>query len=73
MKKKKFIENDKLKKFIDNSNETIQAKYLAIIEQLEKFGKLIYPYGEKIDKNLFVIIKNSRQLNLTRVFFIILI
>lgn len=55
MAKKTYIAVKKVRQFIDVLSDEVQAEYLKIVEQLEKDGRLVEPYGKKLDKGLFEI------------------
>lgn len=45
----------KVRGFIDRQPDEVQAEYIKIVEQLEKDGRLIEPFGKKLDRDLFEI------------------
>ncbi|MDF7825254.1 type II toxin-antitoxin system RelE/ParE family toxin [Pontiellaceae bacterium B12227] len=51
--KKTYIAVEKVRKFIDQQSDVVQSEYLKIVEQLESDGRLVEPYGKKLDKGLF--------------------
>ena len=53
MAKKTYIAVKKLRQFIDMQSDEVQAEYLKIVEQLEQDGRLVEPFGKKMDKGLF--------------------
>ncbi len=53
MTKKKYIAVKKVRQFVESQSNEVQAEYLKISEQLEKDGRLVEPFGKKLDKNLF--------------------
>jgi phage-related protein len=53
MAKKIYIAVKKLRQFVDMQSDEMQAEYLKIVEQLEKDGRLVEPFGKKLDKGLF--------------------
>ena len=53
MGKKIYIAVQKLRQFIDAQPDKVQAEYLKIVEQLEQDGRLMEPFGKKLDKGLF--------------------
>ena len=55
MAKKTYIAVEKVRRFIDQQSDVVQAEYLKIVEQLETDGRLAEPYGKKLDKGLFEI------------------
>jgi hypothetical protein len=55
VKKKSYIAVKKVREFIDQQPDEVQAEYLKIVEQLEKDGRLIEPFGKKLDSDLFEI------------------
>ena len=55
-RKKRFIELPKVTAFIGGQSKDIQAEYGEIVDRLEIDGRLVMPYGEKIEgENLFAI------------------
>ncbi|HCE46836.1 MAG TPA: hypothetical protein DET40_25090 [Lentisphaeria bacterium] len=55
MKKKQYLEFPKLKEFLAGQSVEINAEYMRITDELEQEGKLEYPQGEKVEKDLFAI------------------
>ena len=55
MKEKYYLEFPKLKEFLEGQSVEINAEYMRITDELEQEGKLEYPYGEKVEKDLFAI------------------
>lgn len=53
MVKKYYTAVRKLRQFIDAQSDEVQAEYLKLVEQLEKDGRLVEPFGKKLDKGLF--------------------
>jgi len=53
MVRKVYIAVKKLRQFIDTQSDEVQAEYLKITEILEKDGRLVEPFGKKLDKGLF--------------------
>ncbi len=53
MVKKIYIVVKKLRQFIDTQSDEVQSEYIKIVEQLEKDGRLVEPFGKKLDKGLF--------------------
>ena len=53
MAKKTYIAVKKLRQFIDMQSDEVQAEYLKIVEQFEQDGRLVEPFGKKMDKGLF--------------------
>ena len=53
MAKKTYIAVKKLRQFVDMQSDEVQAEYLKIVEQLEQDGRLVEPFGKKMDKGLF--------------------
>ena len=53
MARKTYMAVKKVRQFIDSQSDDVQAEYLKIVEQLEKDGRLVEPYGKKLDKGLF--------------------
>ncbi len=43
----------KVRSFVDQQPESVQAEYLKLVERLESDGRLVEPYGKKLDKGLF--------------------
>ena len=55
-KKKTYTELPKVKEFIAGQSEDVQIEYRKIVGMLEIEGRLVMPYGEKIEgENLFAI------------------
>ena len=55
MAKKTYLAVKRVRQFIDAQSDEVQAEYLKIVEQLENDGRLVEPYGKKLDKGLFEI------------------
>ena len=55
MKKKHYLEFSKLKEFLEGQSVEINAEYMRITDELEQEGKREYPYGKKVEKDLFAI------------------
>ncbi|HBM17137.1 MAG TPA: hypothetical protein DD381_12460 [Lentisphaeria bacterium] len=53
MKKKKYIELDRVTKFFATQSKDINNEYIVIVNVLEVEGKLNAPLGEKVNKSLF--------------------
>ena len=53
MKKKIYLAVKSVRQFIEHQSDEVQAEYIKIIEQLQKDGRLVEPYGKKLDKGLF--------------------
>ncbi|MEN8254498.1 MAG: type II toxin-antitoxin system RelE/ParE family toxin [Verrucomicrobiota bacterium] len=53
MVKKTYMAVKKVRTFIDAQPEAVQAEYIKLVEQLEQDGRLVEPYGKKLDKGLF--------------------
>ncbi len=53
MAKKTYMAVKKVREFIDAQPDEVQAEYIKIVEQLEQDGRLVEPYGKKLDKGLF--------------------
>ncbi len=53
MIKKTYIAVKKVRQFVDTQPDEVQTEYLKIVEQLENDGRLVEPFGKKLDKNLF--------------------
>lgn len=63
MKKKSYVAVKKVREFIDRQPDEVQAEYLKIVEQLEKDGRLIEPFGKKLDSDLFEIrVRRGKQI-----------
>ena len=43
----------KLRLFVESQPDEVQFEYLKIVEQLEEDGRLVEPFGKKLDKGLF--------------------
>lgn len=68
MKKKTYIELPNVADFFDEQPDEVIAEYAAIIQLLEEHGRLISPYGEKVEQNLFAL-RLTRSRNV-RVFYV---
>ena len=55
MKKKHYLEFPKLKEFLERQPIEVNAEYMRITDELEQEGKLEYPQGEKVERDLFAI------------------
>ena len=55
VKKKSYMAVKKVREFIEKQPDEVQSEYLKIVEQLEKDGRLIEPFGKKLDKEFFEI------------------
>lgn len=55
MAKKTYMAVKKVREFIDAQSDDVQAEYVKIVEQLEQDGRLVEPFGKKLDKGLFEI------------------
>ncbi|MBM4152466.1 MAG: type II toxin-antitoxin system RelE/ParE family toxin [Kiritimatiellaceae bacterium] len=67
VKKKSYIAVKKVREFIECQPDEVQAEYLKIVEQLEQDGRLIEPFGKKLDSELFEIrVRRGKQV---RVFY----
>ena len=65
MSKKIYIAVKKLRQFIDSQPDEVQFEYLKIVEQLEEDGRLVEPFGKKLDKGLFEMrIRRGRQVRI---------
>ena len=53
--KKSYIELPNVTEFMVSQPESVQVKYERIIDLLEEKGRLISPYAEKVEKDLFAI------------------
>ena len=53
MIKKIYIAVKKLRQFVDTQPDEVQSEYIKLVEQLEKDGRLVEPFGKKLDKGLF--------------------
>lgn len=55
-KKKRFVELPKVTEFIEAQTEDVQTEYREIVGKLETEGRLVMPFGEKVEgENLFAI------------------
>ena len=68
MSKKTYIELPSVADFFDAQPDEVIAEYSAIVSLLEEYGRLISPYGEKVEANLFAI-RLTRSRNV-RVFYV---
>ena len=55
MKKKHYIELDRVIKFFKTQSSNVKNEYDVIVNILEQEGKLNDPIGEKVNKTLFAI------------------
>ncbi|HKL21802.1 MAG TPA: type II toxin-antitoxin system RelE/ParE family toxin [Tichowtungia sp.] len=70
MKKKNYMAVKKVRNFIDRQPDEVQAEYLKIVEQLERDGRLIEPFGKKIDKDVFEIrVRRGKQVRVLYFYF----
>lgn len=53
VKKKQYAAVKKVRKFISEQPDEVQAEYVKIVEILEAEGRLIEPFGKKLDRELF--------------------
>jgi phage-related protein len=53
MARKTYLAVKSVRQFIDTQSDEVQAEYIKIVEQLQKDGRLVEPYGKKLDKGLF--------------------
>lgn len=53
--KKQFIPTRQVLEFIEKLPDEVQGTFHKYVEFLEKDGRLVPPYGEKVEKNLFAI------------------
>ena len=64
MTKKIYVPLPKVADFIELQPEAVQIEYGKIINVLEEMGFLVFPYAEKVEKELFAIrltgLKNIR-------------
>lgn len=68
MKKKTYIPFESVSSFMEKQPAAVKAAYIRIIEALEMEGFAVYPYTEKVEKNLFAMrIKSGRNV---RVFYL---
>ncbi|MBT3288408.1 MAG: type II toxin-antitoxin system RelE/ParE family toxin [Victivallales bacterium] len=68
MSKKTYIELPNVAGFFDVQPDEVIAEYGAIVGLLEEHGRLISPYGEKVQAGLFAI-RLTRSRNV-RVFYV---
>ncbi|WP_168433535.1 type II toxin-antitoxin system RelE/ParE family toxin [Pontiella sulfatireligans] len=62
MAKKSYMAVKKVRQFIEAQPDGVQAEYIKIVEQLEQDGRLVEPYGKKLDKGLFEMrLRRGRQ------------
>ncbi|MCK5804790.1 MAG: type II toxin-antitoxin system RelE/ParE family toxin [Lentisphaeria bacterium] len=66
--KKAYIELPNVADFFDAQPNEVVAEYGAIVSLLEEHGRLISPYGEKVEGGLFAI-RLTRSRNV-RVFYV---
>jgi phage-related protein len=70
VKKKSYAAVKKVREFIEKQPAEVQAEYLKIIEFLEIDGRLIEPFGKKIDKDLFEIrVRRGKQVRVLYFYF----
>jgi phage-related protein len=70
VKKKSYMAVKKVREFIEKQPDEVQAEYLKIIEQLEKDGRLIEPFGKKLDRELFEIrVRRGKQVRVLYFYF----
>lgn len=68
MKKKTYIPLTGVMDFMEKQPAAVRAAYTRIIEALETDGFAVYPYAEKVEKNLFAMrIKSGKNV---RVFYV---
>ena len=71
VKKKSYAAVKKVREFIAEQPEEVQAEYLKIVEFLEADGRLIEPFGKKIDRELFEIrVRRGRQVRVLYFYFL---
>jgi len=60
----------RVRDFIDKQPDEVQAEYLKIVDQLEKDGRLIEPFGKKLDRELFEIrVRRGKQIRVLYFYF----
>ena len=65
MATKTYIAVKKVRQFIAAQPDDVQAEYIKIVEQLEMDGRLVEPFGKKLDKGLFEMrIRRSGQVRI---------
>ena len=71
VKKKRYAAVKKVREFIAEQPEEVQAEYLKIVEFLEADGRLIEPFGKKIDRELFEIrVRRGKQVRVLYFYFL---
>ena len=68
MNKKTYVELPNVADFFDEQPDEVVAEYAAIVRLLEEHGRLVSPYGEKVEPSLFAI-RLTRSRNI-RVFYV---
>lgn len=70
MKKKRYAAVKKVREFIDKQPDEVQAEYVKIVEILEAEGRLIEPFGKKLDRDLFEIrVRRGNQIRVLYFYF----
>lgn len=70
VKKKRYAAVKKVREFIDEQPDEVQAEYVKIVEILEAEGRLIEPFGKKIDRDLFEIrMRRGKQVRVLYFYF----
>ncbi len=70
VKKKSYMAVKKVREFINQQPDEVQAEYLKIVEQLEIDGRLIEPFGKKLDSDLFEIrVRRGKQVRVLYFYF----
>ncbi len=70
VKKKRYAAVKKVREFIDQQADEVQAEYVKIVEILEAEGRLIEPFGKKIDRDLFEIrMRRGKQVRVLYFYF----
>ena len=60
----------KVRTFVERQPDEVQAEYLKIVDQLEKDGRLIEPFGKKLDRELFEIrVRRGKQVRVLYFYF----
>ncbi len=60
----------RVREFIAKQPDEVQAEYLKIVDQLEKDGRLIEPFGKKLDRELFEIrVRRGKQVRVLYFYF----
>jgi phage-related protein len=53
MQKKQYIAIKQVREFINAQPDIVQIEYVKIVETLERDGRLVEPFGKKLDEDLF--------------------